>query len=320
MVKYKDYYAVLGVPRTATDKEIKANYRKLARQYHPDANKGKDAEEKFKEIAEAYEVLKDPEKRKRYDMLGSNWKAGDQFRPPPDFGGFTFDFGNLGDFAKGSPFSDFFEAVFGQARAQAQRSAQTSGTQQRHSPTGGPAARRPYDQEADIELSVEEVGRGTTRTLQISAPGMKTKTIEVKIPAGVREGSKIRVPGEGAKPPSGGAAGDLFLKVKIKPSEQFTVEGDNLIAILQLTPAQAVVGAEAMVPTLEGPVKIKIPAGTQNGRMLRLRGRGLPKLKDTTRGDLLVRTKIHIPTDLTDEEKKLYEELARLESAKNNTQ
>lgn len=318
MVKYKDYYAILGVPRQSSDKEIKAAYRKLARQYHPDANKGKDAEEKFKEIAEAYEVLKDPDKRKRYDMLGSNWKAGAEFRPPPDFSGFSFDFGNF-DFAKGSPFSDFFEMLFGQtfgpqgqARAPQQGAGAASGAKRPPPPQG----RRPFDQEADIELSVEELGRGTTRTLQITAPGAKTKTIEVKIPAGVREGSKIRVPGEGARPPGGGTAGDLYLKVKVKAHDQFTIEGDNLITTLSLSPAQAVVGSEAMVPTLEGPVKIRIPAGTQSGKLLRLRGRGLPKLKESTRGDLLVRTRVQIPSQISDEEKQLYEKLAELEKSR----
>ncbi|HEY9787410.1 MAG TPA: DnaJ C-terminal domain-containing protein [Candidatus Obscuribacterales bacterium] len=314
MVKYKDYYAILGVPRSATDKEIKAAYRKLARQYHPDANKGKGAEEKFKEIAEAYEVLKDPEKRKRYDMLGSNWKAGDQFRPPPDFGGFSFDFG---DFAKGSPFSDFFEALFGQTFGTGAPGKPGAGGQPASKAgAGGAQGKRALDQEAEIELGIEELAKGTTRTLQISAPGVKTKTIEVKIPAGVRSGSKIRVPGEGSRSPVGGAAGDLYLIVKVKPHDQFTIEGDNLICSLSLSPAQAVVGSEASVPTLEGPVKIRIPAGTQNGRMLRLRGRGLPKIKDTVRGDLLVKTKIVIPSELTEEEKRLYEQLAKIEQSR----
>ncbi len=320
MVKYKDYYQILNVPRSATDKEIKASYRKLARQFHPDTNAGnKASEEKFKEIAEAYEVLKDPEKRKRYDQLGSNWKQGEQFRPPPDFSNFDFDFGGLA--GKGSPFSDFFEAIFGQAFGQEGGPRTQPGGQGRpQQRPGGPGqtGRSPLDQEAEIELTLEEVAKGTVRTLQISGPQVKTKTLEVKIPAGVRQGSKIRVPGEGAKSPVSPNAGDLYLKVKIKPHDEFTMEGDNLVCNVNITPAQAVVGTETSVPTLEGPVKIRIPAGTQSGRMLRLRGRGLPKLKDTARGDILVRTKIMIPTEISDRERELYTELAKLEKDSGN--
>jgi len=320
LVKYKDYYQILNVPRSATEKEIKTSYRKLARQFHTDTNKGdKASEEKFKEIAEAYEVLKDPEKRKRYDQLGSNWKSGDQFKPPPDFSGFNFDFGDLSGFGKGSAFSDFFEAIFGQSFSQeGGPRAGTAGGRQQQRPGGPGAGRSPLDQEAEIELTLEEVAKGTVRTLQISGPQVKTKTIEVKIPAGVRQGSKIRVPGEGAKSPVNNASGDLYLRVKIKAHPEFSMEGDNLVCNVTISPAQAVVGTEASVPTLDGPVKIRIPAGTQNGRMLRLRGRGLPKLKAADRGDILVRTKIMIPTELTDREKALYEELAKIEKDGNH--
>lgn len=319
MVKYKDYYQILNVPRSATEKEIKTSYRKLARQYHPDTNKGdKASEEKFKEIAEAYEVLKDPEKRKRYDQLGSNWKSGDQFRPPPDYSGFNFDFGDLSGFGKGSAFSDFFEAIFGQSFSQEGGPRTQQGARQQHRPGAPGGGRGPLDQEAEIELTLEEVAKGTVRTLQISGPQVKTKTIEVKIPAGVRHGSKIRVPGEGAKSPASNSAGDLYLRVKIKAHPDFTMEGDNLVCNVTISPAQAVVGTEASVPTLDGPVKIRIPAGTQNGRMLRLRGRGLPKLKAADRGDILVRTKIMIPTELSDREKALYEELAKIEKDGNH--
>jgi len=321
LVKYKDYYQILNVPRSATEKEIKTSYRKLARQFHPDANKGnKASEEKFKEIAEAYEVLKDPEKRKRYDQLGSNWKSGEQFRPPPDYSGFNFDFGDLSGLGKGSPFSDFFEAIFGQSfGTEGGPRPQPGGPGRPQQRPGGPqAGRSPLDQEAEIELTLEEVAKGTTRTLQISGPQVKTKTIEVKIPPGVRQGSKIRVPGEGAQSPVGQGKGDLYLKVKVKAHEEFTMEGDNLVCNINITPAQAVVGTEASVPTLDGPVKIRIPAGTQNGRLLRLRGRGLPKLKESVRGDILVRTKIMIPTELTDRERELYTELAKLEKDSGN--
>lgn len=315
MVKFKDYYQTLGVDKKATDKEIKASYRKLARQHHPDANKGnKASEERFKEITEAYEVLKDPEKRKRYDMFGSNYKAGEQFRPPPDFGGFSFDFGNLhgmgGMGGAASPFSDFFEMLFGQSfgTAPGQAAGGFKGA-----PQGAPQGnRRRFDQEADIELSIEELAKGTTRTLQISGPG-QNKTLEVKIPAGVRAGSKVRVTGEGAKNPGGAGAGDLYLRVKVKPHPLYVIDGDNLICDINLSPAQAVVGGDASVTTLDGTVKIRIPPGTQNGRLLRLRGRGLPKLKSDQQGDLLVRAKIVVPTNLSDAEKGLYEKLLELE-------
>jgi curved DNA-binding protein len=306
LVKYKDYYASLGVTRSATEKEIKSAYRKLARQYHPDANPGnKEAEEKFKELTEAYEVLKDPDKRRKYDMLGSNWKAGSDFRPPPDMGGYNFDFGAFGDFGRGSAFSDFFEMLFG-------------------APFGGGAAGAPrpgqtlrgQDQEAEVELAVEELAHGATRTLQISAPGAKPKTLEVKIPAGVRAGSKVRIPGEGGPSMSGGTRGDLYLKVKVKPHQNFQVEGDNLVSELQVSAPDAVLGAEATVHTLDGPVRIVVPPGSQSGRLLRLRGKGLPKVKQEVRGDQLVRIKVVIPTAITDEEKALYQQLAKLDKDK----
>jgi curved DNA-binding protein len=309
-VKFKDYYQTLGVARSATDKEIKAAYRKLAKQNHPDANKGnKASEEKFKELAEAYEVLKDPEKRRRYDRLGANYKAGAEFRPPPDFGGFTFDFGNLGDLGRNSAFSDFFEMLFGNVG-----NFSTAGGATATSTSQSRGKNKALDQEADVELSVEELAKGSTRTLQITAPNQKTRTLEVKIPAGVRAGSKVRISGEGAK--ANGKGGDLYLKVKLKPHAYFTVEGDNLISNLTLSPAQAVLGVETTVNTLTGPVKIGVPAGSQNGRMLRLRGRGLPKVKGGTAGDQLVKLQIVVPVNPTDPEKKLYEELAKLEKEK----
>lgn len=311
MVKFKDYYQILGVPRTASDKEVKSAYRKLARQHHPDANKGnKASEEKFKEIGEAYEVLKDPEKRRRYDMLGANYKAGADFRPPPEYGGFTFDFGNLG--GKGSPFSDFFDVLFGQGGF----GGATQGANPfKGSGMGGQAtAPRRYDQEADIELSVDELVKGSTRTLQITAPGSQPKTLEVKIPPGVRAGSKVRVQGEGGKGAT--AAGDLYLRVRVKPNPVFTIDGDNLVSEISLSPAQAVIGAEVSVKTVDGQVKIRVPAGTQNGRMLRLKGKGLPRLKGEQRGDQLVRIKIVIPANVTDEERSLYEQLLKLERDK----
>lgn len=306
-VKFRDYYEILGVPRSASEKEIKVAYRKLARQHHPDANKGnKASEEKFKEINEAYEVLKDPQKRRRYDQLGTNYKAGADFNPPPDFGGFSFDFGNLGDMGKGSSFSDFFDLLFGHSFSTTQHQGAGSAHPSR--------SKARFDQEADIELTIEELAHGTTRTLQISSPTTRTKTLEVKIPAGVSPGSKIRVPGEGARTLA--APGDLFLKVKVKPHPYFSIEGENLLCSLSLSPAQAVLGVETTVTTLTGPVKIRVPAGSQPGRLLRLRGRGLPKVKGGAPGDQLVRIKIAIPVKLSEQEQKLYEQLLKLEGGK----
>ena len=300
MVKYKDYYNTLGVPRNASEKEIKAAYRKLARQHHPDVNAGKkESEDKFKDIAEAYEVLSDADKRKRYDTLGANWKAGADFTPPP--GGFTFDFGDLGGFGRNSPFSDFFETLFGQTFAA----------------QGGPGGGRPsrgQDQEADIELTIEEAAAGAARNVHISAPGQKQRTLQVKIPAGVRTGSKVRVAGEAGPNPMGGPSGDLYLKVKLKPHAYFSVEGDNLVSELVVSPALAVIGGEASVTTLDGAVRINIPPNSQTGRMLRLRERGLPKLKQKVRGDHLVRLKVNVPTNCTEEERELYKKLLELEN------
>ncbi|MBX9686809.1 MAG: J domain-containing protein [Candidatus Obscuribacterales bacterium] len=316
-VKYKDYYQTLGVSRQATDKEIKAAYRKLAREHHPDVNIGnKNAEEKFKELTEAYEVLKDPEKRRRYDMLGANWKAGADFNPPPGFGGFNFDFGNLGGFGKAtasSPFSDFFDMLFGQTFGPGAQAGGAAGAD------GGPRrTARSIDQEAEIELSIEEIARGTSRNVQISRPGQATRALQVKIPAGVRPGSKVRVKGEAASA-AGAPAGDLFLKVRVKPHPFLTIEGDNLISELQVSAPLAILGGEASVNTLDGAVHINIPPFSQNSRMLRLRERGLPKLKQTVRGDHLVRLKIQLPTSLSPEEKALYEELLKIEKSKKSS-
>jgi curved DNA-binding protein len=324
VVKFRDYYEILGVPRKASEQEIKTAYRKLARQFHPDANKGnKSAEAKFKEIGEAYEVLKDPEKRQRYDMLGANYKAGTEFRPPPDFsgGGFNFDFGNVGGFGgSSSNFSDFFEMLFGQSFAGAGatggatfRTGHTS-----HAGHTGPFAgghsvrhRTPAAQEAEIELTIEEMARGTTRTLQITSPSGPTKTIEVKIPAGVHPSSKIRVAGSTTK--NAANTGDIHLIVKPKQHPYFKLDGNNLLCEVSLTPAQAVLGTEVAVNTLEGPKTVKVPAGSQTGRTLRLRGRGLPGFKGAAAGDELVKIKITIPTKPSPEEIKLYEQLAKLE-------
>jgi len=315
VVKFRDYYEILGVTRSASEQEVKTAYRKLARKFHPDANKGdKSAEEKFKEIAEAYEVLKDPDKRKRYDMLGENYKSGSEFRPPPDFGGFNFDFGNLGGMsggaAGGSSFSDFFDVLFGQQMAgQGAAAGGFGGPRARGGFSGAGRHRAPAHHEAEIDLSLEEMAKGTTRTLQISPPNGPAKTVDVKIPAGVHPGSKVRVAGKNA----GSDGADIYLIVKAKPHPNFTLDGSNLLSELSITPAEAVLGTEASVQTLDGEKNVKVPAGSQSGRTLRLRGLGLPGFKGATAGDQLVKLKISIPAKPTPEQLKLYEELAKLE-------
>jgi curved DNA-binding protein len=285
-VKFKDYYEVLGVPRGASDDEIRKSFRKLARQYHPDVAKDKkSAEEKFKEINEAYEVLSDTSKRKKYDQLGANWKQGAEFRPPPGWqsrggqghgqragGDFDYQFGGTG-------FSDFFESLFG-----------ARGT--RHG--GGfatdddePFAERGRDIEGDILVTLDEVMNGSVRTVNLQRPGAKAESHQVRIPAGVSEGQKLRVAGRGEAGQGGGAAGDLFLRVRLARHPDFEIQEQNLIHEIALTPWEAVLGTQVSVPSLNTPVSIKIPPGTQNGQRLRVRGRGLPA-RDGTRGDLLV--------------------------------
>jgi curved DNA-binding protein len=313
-VQYKDYYESLGVPRTATADEIKKSFRKLARQHHPDVAKDKKkSEEKFKEINEAYEVLSDADKRKKYDELGANWKSGAEFRPPPGSGGFGGGHafrggratGNAADFEfGGTGFSDFFEQIFGGAR----RGAGGFG--------GGREpqfAERGNDIEGDIMVTLEEAMRGSVREVNVRHPvgrKVETETHQVKIPPGVTEGQKLRLAGRGERGENGGAAGDLYLRVRLAKHPDFDVEDHNLIYEAELAPWEAALGAEISVPTLDGPVKIKITSGTQSGQKLRVRGRGLPQ-RDGPRGDLIVATKIVVPSKISDTEKKLWEQLAR---------
>jgi curved DNA-binding protein len=316
-VQYKDYYESLGVPRNASDVEMKKSFRKLAREFHPDVAKDKKrAEEKFKEINEAYEVLSDPVKRKKYDELGANWKSGADFRPPPGWDGssgdqafrghgaggqeFEFEFGGTG-------FSDFFEQLFG--------SRMRGGG---FSPHGGFAgeeepAERGRDIEGDIMVTLEEAMRGSVRSVNVRRPAgrsVKNETYQVRIPAGVTEGQKLRVAGRGEAGSSGGAAGDLYLRVRLAKHPDFEVQDHNLIYETEIAPWEAVLGAEISVPALDGRVNIKIPAGTQSGQKLRVRGRGLPA-RSGPRGDLLVVTQIAVPAKVSDAEKKLWEQLAR---------
>lgn len=299
-VSYKDYYQLLGVERSASTEEIARAYKKLARKYHPDLNPGNtEAEDKFKEINEAHEVLKDPEKRKLYDQLGHNWQHGQQFQGAPGFENMNFNFN--GQSFNGGGFSDFFEALFGQAAGGGRRGGfgpdpfgNFSGRQ-----------RRGRDLEAELPLSLEDALKGGKRS--ITLPGAQgQRTLEVNVPAGIREGAKLRLAGQGDSGPGG--AGDLFLRIKYVPDARFAVEGDNLLYDLPLAPWEAVLGGKVRVPTLEGEIELNIPAGTSSGRKFRLRGRGMGN--DAARGDQMVRVMIKAPDALSDEERALWQSLA----------
>ncbi len=314
-VQFRDYYETLGVSKTATEDEIRSAFRKLARKYHPDVAKDKKAaEEKFKQINEAYEVLSDPEKRQRYDQLGANWNQPGGFQPPPGWGGggqhagggfhrYAGDDGGVEFEFNGTGFSDFFEQFFGGGRG---RSA-FGGFGQR--PMG---AERGSDVEADIMVPLEEALNGTTRTVSLRRPGNnKVETYQVKIPKGVREGQRIRLAGQGEAGERGGGKGDLFLRVRLQRHPDFVVQGSDLIHEVKIAPWQAVLGTELKTPTLEGTVKLKIPPGTRGGQRFRLRGRGLSE-SGGSRGDLYVEVQIDIPRKITERERDLWRELAKL--------
>jgi DnaJ-class molecular chaperone len=333
-VKFRDYYEVLGVSRNATDDQIRQAYRKLARKHHPDVNPGdKSAEDKFKEINEAYEVLSDSEKRKRYDQLGQNWKNGAEFTPPPGWGGqVNVDYGDLGDMFSGGGFSDFFETLFG-----GNRSARSAGTGRR----GGRArATKGQDAEAEMSISLEDAHRGGVQRISIQGARvcptcngtgtsgnvvcptcrgagqvLSPRTIDVNIPPGARDGAVIKVPKQGQPGLNGGQQGDLFIKLKIKPDPRFTVSGDDITTEVAIAPWEAVLGASIEVPTIEGKAEMKIPAGAQGGQRLRLRGQGLNR-RGGGRGDQYVRLKIVVPPRPSEREKELYRELAEIDSFK----
>lgn len=310
---YKDYYATLGVKKDASQEEIQKAYRKLARKYHPDVNKDADAEVKFKEIGEAYEVLKDPDKRKKYDQFGANWNR--TGGPPPgwesyDFGGGGggFDFRSFSGGGGGgsADFSDFFEMLFGGAGP---------GGRRRGAPPGfgagfGGSPQAGGDAEATLTISVEEAVRGGQREIAISDPNTgQRRTLSVKIPEGVRAGQKIRLTGQGNPGFGGGTAGDLLLKIEIAPDPRYRVEGSDLHTHVPVSPAEAALGGEAEVETPTGSVRVRIPAGSSSGRKIRLRGRGLSQ-PGGGKGDLLAEIRIVVPENLTDRERELYEQLA----------
>ena len=315
-MEYRDYYQILGVQRAATADEVKTAYRRLARKYHPDVSKEADAEARFKEVQEAYEVLKDPEKRAAYDQLGSEWKSGQQFRPPPDFGsGFEFGggaprsgrrtgraraghaTGGDGEAFAGEGFSDFFSSLFGGG-----------------SPFGGAERHGGRDHHARIDIDLEQAFHGTTSTLELKRPEVKsdgtlevrTHTVRVTIPPGVTEGQLIRLAGQGEGAGEGGRAGDLYLEAHILPHRFYQLDGRDVTLTLPVAPWEAALGASVKVPTLGGPVEMHIPPGAQSGQKLRLRGRGFP---GKTPGDQYVQLKIVLPPASSAEAKALYGEM-----------
>jgi DnaJ-class molecular chaperone len=319
-MEFKDYYATLGVSKTATDKELKQAYRKLARKFHPDVNPGdKAAEARFKEINEAYEVLGDGEKRRKYDELGANWRqyeqagaAGAGFGqgwPPgagaPGGGGYrTVTPEEMEDLFGGeSPFSDFFTTFFGTAPREGKRGGRGRGRER----TGS-------DLEHPIQLTLDEAFHGTTRRLSLKQGG-HTRTIDVRIPAGVRDGARVRVSGEGEAGVGGGKAGDLYLRVELQPHERFERRGNDLHTTASVPVTTAVLGGEARIDTLDGrSLPFRIPPTTQNGQVMRLKGHGMPARGGSDeRGDLYVKVHVQTPKSLTPEQREHYEALAKLD-------
>jgi curved DNA-binding protein len=320
---YKDYYEALKVKKDASPEEIQKAYRKLARKFHPDVNKSPDAERRFKEIGEAYEVLKDAEKRQKYDRYGAAWKHAQQTggRVPPgwqgfDFGGaggepsgFEFHFEDLGGMggAGGEGFSSFFEMLFGNAGARARR-APFGGAG-----GGGEFGPRPgADAEATISLTLEEAIRGGSHQFSYADPvSGEHKSVSVKIPPGVRSGQRIRLAGRGMGGSDGGERGDLYLRLEVLPDPRFRVEGSDLYTPLAVTPWEAALGAEAQVETPEGSVRVRVPPGSSTGRKIRLRGHGLPRQESAQRerGDLYAEIKVVVPDPLSDRERELFEQL-----------
>lgn len=310
-VAYKDYYKLLGVGRNAKSQDIAKAYKKLARQYHPDLNPGnKQAEEKFKEINEAYEVLKDDEKRRLYDQLGPNWQHGQQFHGEPGFENVHFTFN--GKNFDGNGFSDFFETLFGGGAGRGFSSQGASAGRPNFGPDpfGGFSSRprRGRDIEAQLDLTLEVVASGGHRQVTVQTV-QGPKTLDVNVPAGIKEGAKLRLAGQG-EGILGGSAGDLFLKVRYVPHPSYTVEDDNLLTDVALSPWEATLGCQVEVPTLGGTVSLNIPAGSSSGRKFRLRGKGLGK------GDLLVRVMVKVPAELSTRERDLWQELAAASSFK----
>lgn len=314
-MEYKDYYQLLGVARDASKEDIKRAYRKLARKYHPDVSQEPDAETRFKEINEAHEVLSDPEKRATYDALGSQWRAGQEFRPPPG-GGFRQEFRYSGGDIPGGRFSDFFASLFGGGIGGFGEAFREGRGRGGFGDRGEELfRRRGQDQTAHVELSLEEAYRGTTRELRLETPEQepdgrvrhRIRTLKVRIPAGVSQGRQIRLAGQGL--PGGGnhPAGDLYLEVQLRPHPFYQADGRNILLALPVAPWEAALGATVQVPTLGGPVSLKIPPGTQSGNRMRLKERGLP---GTPPGDQYVSIEIVIPPADSAAAKEFYRNMA----------
>lgn len=318
---FKDYYATLGVKKDATQEEIQKAYKKLARKFHPDVNKDPAAEAKFKDIGEANEVLKDPEKRARYDQYGSAWNSARQTgAPPPGWDGVRFDFDGAGgrgfDFGGGGAdgFSSFFDMLFGSGAGR--RGGGFPGGAGFPGANFGAGGGAGADSEAALPLTLEEAFRGGSREITFAdgATGER-KTLSVRIPPGVRSGQKIRLAGQG-QAGRGGAAGDLFLKIDVLPDPRFRIEGMDLYTTVPVTPWEAALGGEAEVGTLDGAVRVRVPAGSSSGRKIRLRGKGLVSRNGGSpgsgeeRGDLIAEMRIVLPETLSDRERELFQELA----------
>lgn len=317
LMEFQDYYKILGVKKDASREEVQRAYRKLARKFHPDVNKDKDAEEKFKKINEAKEVLQDPEKRKLYDAYGENWQQGGQQpnwqnrehtgRPGEEGFSRTFRFGSDGSFEESAGFSDFFNSLFGD---------QFAGRQRQHYGNEMPGR----SQEAELTVSLADVFHGATKAISLQtyeADGQGrvrpiTRTLQVKIPQGVTDGAVIRLSGQGEKGYSG-EAGDLLLRIHIAPNRYFRIDGHDLHTSVAVSPWEAALGAKIPVRMIDGTVTLAIPKGSQNGKRLRLRGKGLPK-RGGGAGDILVELEVRVPDHLTEEEERLFMEISRKSS------
>jgi len=324
-MEFKDYYQTLGVSKTASEKEIKQAYRKLARKHHPDVNPGdKSAEARFKEINEAYEVLGDPDKRKKYDELGANWRMYEQAQQqgagganPFTGGAWNINMGGPGGyrtmteeemhelFGNEDPFSDFFRTFFGGGgpREGAGRARQGR----------APRTQKGRDIEHEVELTLEEAYHGATRRISIKQGG-HARSVDVRIPVGVKDGSRVRAAGEGESGSNGGASGDLYLRVRIRPHPVFERKGTDLHTTVAVPVTIAVLGGEAQVPTITGSVRLKIPETTQSGQVFRLKGHGMPAVgRPDERGDLYATVDVQLPRSLTKDQRQHYEALAKLE-------
>ncbi len=305
-MEYRDYYDILGVDRDATQDDIKQAYRRLARKYHPDVSKEADADKKFKDIGEAYEVLKDPEKRAAYDKFGSNWQHGQDFEPPPNWdAGFEFrGAGYTG--ATDNDYSDFFESLFGHSG----RTGRTSHRQTFHM--------KGEDQHAKIVIRLADAYNGSKQTITLSRPVVNERghvitqphNLHITIPKGIIEGQRIRLEGQGTPGMGGAAAGDLYLEISFAEDPIFHAERRDLHMELPVTPWEAALGATMTIPTLGGKVQLKIPAGSQGGKKLRLKGRGLTTA--SKQGDQIITLRIVVPEATTEEQKELYRKMAKI--------